>query len=273
LGCFNDSAQGIAPDLAQLQRYASRLGLLASPAKQQPLLHLESSGYVRAALGPAVALLDVAPIGPDYLPGHAHADTLSFELSLAGRRVVVNGGTSCYGSGPVRQRERSTASHSTVEVAGQDSSQVWSGFRVARRAYPSPVEVSQTPGALVVACAHDGYTFLPGQPLHRRTWALDATSLTVNDSVSNAALPAVARYILAPGLSLTPAGAQAWTVAAGPQALARIDVECGDSRVEAAHHAPRFGVVEATRGLAVTLTDGRAATRWTWLADAHPVSD
>ena len=50
-------------------------------------------------------------------------------------------------------------------------------------------------------------------------------------------------------------------------------VECGDSRIEAAHHAPRFGVVEATHCLAVTLADGRAATRWTWFADAHPVSD
>ncbi|MFB1490650.1 MULTISPECIES: heparinase II/III family protein [unclassified Thiocapsa] len=51
-------------------------------------MHLEA--------GSAVALLDVAPIGPDYLPGHAHADTLSFELSLFGQRVIVNGGTSRY---------------------------------------------------------------------------------------------------------------------------------------------------------------------------------
>ena len=29
-----------------------------------------------------VAIIDVAKIGPDYLPGHGHADTLSFELSI-----------------------------------------------------------------------------------------------------------------------------------------------------------------------------------------------
>jgi hypothetical protein len=34
-----------------------------------------------------VLILDVAPVGPDYLPGHAHADTLSFELSLFGQRA------------------------------------------------------------------------------------------------------------------------------------------------------------------------------------------
>ncbi|WP_413889259.1 heparinase II/III family protein [Candidatus Aalborgicola defluviihabitans] len=73
--------------------------------------------------------MDVAPVGPAYLPGHAHADTLSFELSVSGQRVVVNGGTSRYGLGPLRLRERETAAHSTVEVAKQSSSEVWGGFR------------------------------------------------------------------------------------------------------------------------------------------------
>lgn len=273
LGHFNDTAQGIAPSLIQLQRYALRLGLALPAPADQSLLRLESSGYVRATLGPAVALLDVAPIGPDYLPGHAHADTLSFELSLAGRRIIVNGGTSCYGSGPTRQRERSTASHSTVEVAGQDSSQVWSGFRVGRRARPSPVNVSRTPDRLQIACSHDGYAHLPGKPRHQRTWAFDTASLTVTDLVTDPALPAVARFILAPGLTLKPADEQTWLVSAGPQGLARVDVIRGSSAAEATHHAPRFGVIEATQCLAVTLAGGRAETRWTWLADAHPVPD
>ena len=43
---------------------------------------LESSGYFRLSneTGSVTALLDVGPIGPDYLLGHAHADTLSFEF-------------------------------------------------------------------------------------------------------------------------------------------------------------------------------------------------
>ena len=81
-----------------------------------------------------MALLDVAPVGPDYLPGHAHADTLSFELSLFGQRVLVNSGTSQYEAGPERSRQRGTAAHNTVIVDGHDSSEVWAGFRVARRA-------------------------------------------------------------------------------------------------------------------------------------------
>ncbi len=62
--------------------------------------------------------------GPDYLPGHAHADTLSFELSLFGQRVIVNSGTSVFGIGEQRQLERGAAAHSTVVVDGENSSEV-----------------------------------------------------------------------------------------------------------------------------------------------------
>ena len=73
-------------------------------------------------------------IGPDYIPGHAHADTLSFELSLSGQRIFVNSGISEYGLSEERLRQRQTKAHNTVSVNDLSSSQVWSGFRVAKRA-------------------------------------------------------------------------------------------------------------------------------------------
>ena len=69
-------------------------------------------------------------MGPDYIPGHAHADTLSFELSIGAQRVFVNSGTSEYGLSPKRLNQRKTAAHNTVEVDGKDSSQVWSGLEL-----------------------------------------------------------------------------------------------------------------------------------------------
>src|SRR5690606_10982261 len=136
------------------------------------------SGYFRLSNQAAVAILDVARVGPDYLPGHAHADTLSFELSIADQRVVVNGGTSRYGDGPERHLERSTAWHSTVEVAGENSSEVWGGFRVGRRAYPFDLKTSEKPGLLEVSCSHNGYRYMRGKPIHTRTWRLEDDSLT-----------------------------------------------------------------------------------------------
>jgi uncharacterized heparinase superfamily protein len=197
---FNDSAFAIAPRRASLEAYALRLGL-APHRTLAAIEHLRASGYVRADRGDAALITDVAAIGPDYLPGHAHADTLSFEWSLGRERIVVNGGTSTYEAGELRARQRATAAHSTVEIDGADSSEVWSSFRVARRARVAGVSVSNGPGAVLVQASHDGYKRLSGTPTHRRTWRLEDHRLEVADWVeSTAAHTCIARFHLAPGV-------------------------------------------------------------------------
>ena len=121
---FNDAAIGIAPSPEELEIYAQNLGLQPLSTHQDGIVHLADSGYIRIQRDGMTALLDVAPIGPDYLPGHAHADTLCFELSLFGQRVLVNSGTSRYGTGQERLWQRGTAAHNTVTVDGHDSSEV-----------------------------------------------------------------------------------------------------------------------------------------------------
>ncbi|MFM8892755.1 MAG: heparinase II/III family protein, partial [Planctomycetia bacterium] len=133
---FNDATFGVAPEPSELDRYAQSLPFGAPCLPADGITHLQSSGYVRLQRGPAVLIMDVGDVGPDFCPAHAHADTLAIELSLFGQRVIVNSGISCYGTGEERLRQRGTAAHSTVTVEGLDSSEVWSGFRVARRARP-----------------------------------------------------------------------------------------------------------------------------------------
>jgi len=283
IALFNDAAFGIAPPWSELQSYALRLGIeRGSPCryalrddgavvtardarKSMPSLdHFRDSGYARMQTQEAVALLDVAPLGPDYLPGHAHADTLAFELSVFGQRVVVNGGTSRYGLGTERLRERGTAAHSTVEVAGQNSSEVWGGFRVARRAYPFDLQLENQAGVLQVACSHDGYKRLSGAPVHRREWAMDAGSLQVADMVRGGAHTAVARYILHPGVKVTAADNNSWQLALASGQNLRVLVLEGLGRIEPASYAPEFGIVLPTQCLAVELTQGHARVRWLW---------
>jgi uncharacterized heparinase superfamily protein len=277
IALFNDAAFGIAPDLTALHSYAQRLGLMnhtaigtertpgrAEPVEALALQHWPTSGYIRLTCPSAVALLDVAPIGPDYLPGHAHADTLSFELSVFGQRVVVNGGTSRYGVGPERLRERGTAAHSTVQIADQDSSEVWGGFRVARRAYPFDLQLQDEAGVLKVACSHDGYKRLPGAPVHRREWVMSASTLQVSDTVRGGTHTALARYILHPSVTVVPVGSNTWQLTlAGAQNL-RVVVSAGLGRIEPASYAPEFGIVLPTQCLAVELTQGQARVEWLW---------
>lgn len=200
LAFFNDTAIAVAPANDRLVAYAERLGF-ARPALPDGPLHLTASGYARLSAGSAVVIADLARIGPDYLPGHAHADTLSFELSLRGRRVVVNSGTSVYGLGPERLRQRGTVAHSTVVIDGQNSSEVWSGFRVGRRAHPLGVRVARDGAVQRAEGAHDGYRHLPGAPIHFRAWQLSDTGLVLTDRVEGGGAHRIeARFHLAPEL-------------------------------------------------------------------------
>ena len=130
----------------------------------------------------------------DYLPGHAHADTLTFELSVHGQRLLVNSGTSCYGTGAERLRQRGTAAHNTVVLNDEDSSEVWGGFRVARRARPLAPTVALGTTHQAAHCAHDGYKRLPGKPHPERRWDLTEHGLRITDHIKGPFTTAQARY-------------------------------------------------------------------------------
>jgi uncharacterized heparinase superfamily protein len=200
---FNDAAMGIAPFPGELNAYAERLGFMSQPELSESVTHLSNSGYIRLKKGPAVMLLDVAPVGPDYLPGHAHADTLSFEFSLFGKRVLVNSGTSEYGNGTNRQKQRGTMAHNTLTIDGENSSEVWGGFRVARRAYPFDLNINKTDSTLKIHCAHNGYKRLAGSPVHHREWRLSDSRLMVCDTIQGGFQRAVTRIHLHPSIGIS----------------------------------------------------------------------
>lgn len=246
---FNDAAIGIAPAPSELEQYAARLGLPDRSPSVQGITHMSDSGYVRIEQGDAVLLLDVAPVGPDYLPGHAHADTLAFEMSLFGQRVLVNSGSSCYGNSGERLRQRGTAVHNTVVVDGQDSSEVWASFRVARRARPVGLEMVRNGGMIMVRCAHDGYRRLPGKPEHLRRWLCSGNRLVVEDRVSGSFESAEARFHLHPSVKIVgnckASGKGGKVMLQLPQGQRiRFSVEGGLLRKEPATWHPEFGCSE-----------------------------
>ena len=178
---FNDAAWGVAGTFEELREYAGALGIGEDDngLARDRSVWLSSSGYARLEAEKAVLFFDAARVGPDYLPAHAHADTLSIEVSLFSRRVLVNSGTSLYGSGEERHRQRGTAAHNTVVIDGENSSEVWGGFRVGRRARVQGVHWEPT--ECCIAAEHDGYRWLPGHPVHHRTVRLEPHQLIVTD--------------------------------------------------------------------------------------------
>ncbi len=276
IGFFNDAAMGIAPSPGEIEAFAARLGFAPLPPPPDPsCVWLEASGYLRLASGPAVALIDVARIGPDYLPGHAHADTLSFELSLRGQRVLVNSGTSVYGTGSERLRQRGTGAHNTVCVDGHDSSEVWSGFRVARRARPVGLSLARKPadgasdqGSVIVTCGHDGYRRLPGRPTHVRTFLWRAGGLAICDRIEGPHRSATAAFHFHPDVTLSVAqdGASGEATLAGVPLLT-FRIAKGAGRVEPSTWHPEFGRVQPASRLLVSLMEGESMVELRW--DRH----
>ncbi|MBS1824094.1 MAG: alginate lyase family protein [Acidobacteria bacterium] len=163
--------------------YAQRLDLPVQAPPAQRVCHLQATGYVRLQTADTVVLFDVGEIGPQYQPGHGHADALSFELSHRGARILVNPGTSTYTEGHERSRQRGTASHNTVAVDGLDQSEMWGGFRVARRAHPRDVQTEEWGDIVAAEGSHDGYGRLRHPILHRRRVELSPGVMHVRDTL------------------------------------------------------------------------------------------
>ena len=169
---FNDSAPDIAPTSAQLFDYAQQLNI---PTKMLPL---RDSGYRRFTTDRLEMICDVGNVAPDYIPGHAHSDTFSFVLYMDGLPFIVDTGTSTYEANALRQKERGTAAHNTLMINGKEQTEVWGGFRVARRAKVQVIIDEKD----CIEAYHDGYK--ENGAIHHRLFCLNsALNIGISDMV------------------------------------------------------------------------------------------
>jgi len=185
LALFNDSAFGIEAEPQDLLDYYGRIMNIAPEAPSGRSWSFPETGYyVISPERDDRLIIDCGNIGPDYQPGHSHCDTLSFELSLNGKRVIVDSGCSSYEDGSVRQYNRGNAGHNTLAVDGENQSEVWSSHRCARRAYPLYATLAEEKdGQIAFRGAHDGYRRLPGKPIHTRSFIWAGKEILIEDIV------------------------------------------------------------------------------------------
>lgn len=184
---FNDSAKNSAVSSDELLKYAKSLGLNCEKKA------LSDSGYRRFEHTDLELITDVGQVGPSYQPGHAHADTLGFVLYLYNRPFIIDPGISTYEICPQRSLERSTKFHNTVTPLNEaNSSQVWSGFRVAKRAR---VQILYDEPKYLMA-EHHGFA-----QVHQRSFSCRDNNLVITDYLANS--QAKAYFHLAPGIEPT----------------------------------------------------------------------
>jgi len=239
---FNDAASGVARTYAALASYASDLEVTQQSDASQ-LRRLAASGYFRLEVPPFCTFFDAAEIGPFYLPGHGHADALSIEVSVHGQRLLTNSGTSTYAPGGLRDDERATSSHATLEIDGYDSSEVWASFRVGRRARPFDVNCGMTDNGVWAEACHDGYRWLPGKPVHKRRIEVSSSTLRILDQViGGTSHSVVSRLPLHPSVAAISQDTDGWKLELNGGCI--LDVRTiGPVRLSIAEgfYAPTFG--------------------------------
>jgi uncharacterized heparinase superfamily protein len=247
---FNDAAFGVAPKLAELQAYATRLDLEWPTSPGGRLEWFDQSGYAVATAGSVKMIMDLAPVGPDYLPAHGHADTLSFEMSLGAQRVFVNSGTSTYDTSPERLRQRGTAAHNTAVIDGKDSSQVWSRFRVAKRAVVEEREFNEDPDLVRIQASHNGYRRLREPVTHTRIWELDDRGVRITDRFTGSGHHKIGLFFhLHPNILADGVGQGRFDMRTEVPGFERVTVEVAGadaSRLMPGTWHPQFGVSEPT---------------------------
>lgn len=208
IALFNDAALGVEPGHAELAAYYERLGGEPVQGRLRQALSFPESGYFRLSPRPGdVLIMDCGPIGPDYQPGHAHCDTLSFELSLDGRRVIVDSGCCQYLDGDIRRYNRGGVGHNGLIIDRLDQSEVWGAHRVGRRAYLIHALAREGGDTLFCEGAHDGYAHLSGSPVHHRRIAWRGNRIEIRDRIEGRGRHEVAlRLHLHPGMPFAPNG-------------------------------------------------------------------
>mgnify|MGYP000261968129 CR=1 FL=1 len=168
----NDSTNNIAPTHLSLMNYARQLNI--SIQQKQ----LSTSGYRKINRPNYEILIDVGQIGPDYIPGHAHSDTFNFVLHHQSNPLIVDTGISTYEKNKRRNVERSTSAHNTVMIDGLEQSEVWGGFRVARRAKVTLIEETND----IITAAHNGYQRINCE--HQRSFNFHSDAISIKDTIT-----------------------------------------------------------------------------------------
>ncbi len=220
-----------------------------------------SGFYVLSGRDGEHMVIDAGKPCPDYLPAHAHADTFSFEYHVRGAPVIVDSGVYEYQTGPWRDFFRSTRAHNTIEIGGDDSSEVWGSFRVGRRARPRVKCWQSTIGRAEFLAMHDGYRYLRGEPVHERAviWRESEYLILIDRVTGIGTLPLVSHLHFHPLFEPKEESPGLWTIDVQGASLWLHRIGGGDARSARGCDLPspqgwyseRFGAKESNRVLSL----------------------
>ena len=199
---FNDSTFSVCPRFNELKDYKNLVSKEQFQDETQNISYMSDSGYISLRTDLGKIIIDAGNIGIDHNPGHAHADSLSFELSINSKRFFVNSGTSTYTRSELRNFQRSTRAHNTVEVNYSNSSDVWDIFRVGARAKNINTELINEDNKIIIKSFHNGYKKIIGGNIHQRTWEIEKNKISILDKLLGEDASGTSRLYLHPNVEI-----------------------------------------------------------------------
>jgi uncharacterized heparinase superfamily protein len=168
---------------------------------------LPDTGFHRLAASRTLVLVECGappPARREAAPGglsrgadrHAHAGTLSFEMSIGRDRLIVNCGAAPAAEGEWRDAMRATAAHSTLVLADTNSSEL-RPEGLGRRVEEVEADRQESNGAQWLECAHDGWVRQFGLRHRRRLYLSES-----GDDLRGEDLVEAEREVQVPGFAV-----------------------------------------------------------------------
>lgn len=230
---------------------------LAAPQAPRGSRGFDAGGYYVLRHGDTHVFVDCANVGMRGIGGHGHNDILSFELVLDGMPLVTDCGAYLYtASREWRNRFRSTAFHSTIQVDGEELNRfIGPDFLWTLRddATPADVSFSREAARDVVRGSHLGYQRLASPVRVSRAIAASTTEhlVVIADTLAGGGAHLIEwRFPLAPGVRADIRGADVRFELGGRERwLLPASVVPASWTLEDGWVSPSYGVRHETRVL------------------------
>ncbi len=223
-----------------------------------------AAGIYQLGSGPVQMVVDAGGVGQGNNGGHAHNDTLAFDLFAFGLEIMPDRGTGAYTPDlSLRNRFRSTRAHNTLEVDGQETNPFpEEPFRLIPADSPRVLGWRGGEGYACLRAEHSGYRRLHAGVIHRRSVLLDRRKgrFRIEDRILGKGRHRfLASFHLAPGWSASPVEG-GWTARSGDgRAGLRLEwlrpPEKGRARVDEDLHSPSYGVIRKASTVRVEWED------------------
>jgi uncharacterized heparinase superfamily protein len=179
LALFNDSGE--------CEPWLTDVTLTRAEARGKPLDSAPHAGFERLTANRTLVIMDAGAPPPPGLDSHAHAGTLSFEMSVGKERLIVNCGAHAGDNEAWRAVQRTTAAHSTATVDDVNSSELLPQGGLGARPGHVSVERRESDGNTWIEAGHDGWRRALGVTHLRRLYlGASGGDLRGEDTISGA---------------------------------------------------------------------------------------